>query len=70
MKTNMGKTDRLLRGLLGLAAVGLFFTAWIPAPFHWISLAAGVLLLFTASVGVCPGYVPFGWNTCSTKKAP
>jgi len=62
MKCNVGKADRIVRILLGLAiiAVGVFFNSW------WGAI--GVIPLFTAAIGWCPLYLPLGMSTCSTRK--
>jgi hypothetical protein len=61
MKCNVGKSDRIIRVLLGLVliAVGLYFNSW------WGAI--GVIPLFTAAIGWCPLYLPFGLTSCSTK---
>ena len=61
MKCNVGKTDRIIRLLLGLIiiAAGIYFSSW------WGAI--GAILLFTAAVGWCPLYLPFGLSTCATK---
>lgn len=59
MTCNMGSTDRILRGIAGVAiiAAGLYFTSW------WGLI--GLIPLGTAFVGWCPAYVPFGISTRS-----
>lgn len=61
MKRNVGKIDRIIRVLLGLIiiAVGIYFNSW------WGAI--GIIPLFTAAIGWCPLYVPFGLSSCSTK---
>ena len=61
MKCNVGKTDRIIRVLVGLVliALGVYFNNW------WGAI--GVIPLFTAAVGWCPLYVPFGLSSCSAK---
>ena len=61
MKCNVGKTDRIIRVLVGLVliALGVYFNSW------WGAI--GVIPLFTAAVGWCPLYVPFGLSSCSAK---
>jgi len=64
MKLNMGGTDRALRVVAGLVLIGLTLTNTI-GPWGWI----GVLLLATGLIGVCPAYLPFGFNTCAMKSS-
>lgn len=61
MKSNVGKTDRIIRLLLGLLiiAAGIYFGTWLGA--------IGVILLITAAIGWCPLYAPFGFSTCPTE---
>jgi hypothetical protein len=57
----MGKSDRMLRGVLGVVilGVGLAMGSW------WGLI--GLIPLATAFTGFCPAYVPFGWNTGKTE---
>ena len=58
MKCNTGKTDRVLRVILGLViiAIGWFYQSW------WGVI--GIIPVFTATIGWCPVYLPFGLSTC------
>ena len=58
MKHNMGKTDRILRGIVGIGviSVGVYFQSW------WGAL--GIVLLATTVLAWCPIYLPFGISTC------
>lgn len=57
MTCNMGKGDRIIRGILGVVILGggLFFQSW------WGLV--GLVFLITAIVARCPAYVPFKINT-------
>ena len=57
MKCNMGNSDWMFRGIVGIAVLGagLFFQSW------WGLL--GLVFLATATFSWCPAYVPFGINT-------
>ncbi len=59
MKCNMGSTDRVLRGIVGVAiiAAGFYFSSW------WGLI--GLVPLFTSAVAWCPAYVPFNISTAS-----
>ena len=62
MKSNVGGIDRTLRIVVGLALV-----AWavMGGPiWAWI----GVLPIATGALGWSPASLPFGLNTCSTRK--
>ena len=57
MTCNMGRGDRILRGVAGIAILvaGLYFGSW------WGLI--GLLPLGTSLVGWCPAYVPFNIST-------
>ena len=57
MTCNVGKTDRIIRVILGVViiAAGVYYQSW------WGAI--GVIPLFTAAIGWCPVYLPFGIST-------
>ncbi|RTZ97843.1 MAG: DUF2892 domain-containing protein [Deltaproteobacteria bacterium] len=61
MKANVGGADRVIRGIAGLVLIGagLYFKSW------WGII--GAVPLFTAIVGWCPAYLPFGVSSCRVK---
>jgi hypothetical protein len=61
MKKNMGKSDRWIRVILGLAiiAAGVYFKSW------WGLI--GIIPLGTSLISTCPLYLPFGISTRRTK---
>jgi uncharacterized membrane protein len=68
---NEGPADRFIRVVvgIGLIAVGLFLLGGIEASVLGIVVAAfGGWLFITGATGVCPGYVPFGFNTLPKKE--
>ena len=58
LKHNMGKTDRLIRVVLGVLLIGNVFFA-LQHPVGWV----GVILLVTGIFGICPLYSLLGINT-------
>lgn len=54
MKCNVGKTDRMLRIVAGLAIMGagVYFQSWLGA--------IGIVPLLTGIFRFCPAYLPFG----------
>jgi uncharacterized membrane protein HdeD (DUF308 family) len=60
LKHNVGKTDRLIRVVLGILLIGNVFFA-LQHPIGWI----GVVLLITGIAGICPLYSLLGVNTKS-----
>lgn len=61
MKCNVGKTDKIIRWIIGLIIIliGVYFRSW------WGLL--GLIPIVTALIGLCPLYLPFGINTCKIK---
>jgi len=62
MKRNIGKTDRIVRIILGtgMIAGGVYFQSW------WGAIGAAPIL--TAVIGWCPAYLPFGISSCKTER--
>jgi len=62
MKCNVGKTDKIIRIIIGLIiiVIGFYFKSW------WG--AVGVIPIFTAAIGWCPAYLPFGISSCKKKE--
>jgi hypothetical protein len=58
MKCNVGKIDRALRIVLGLAIIlaGIYFKSW------WG--AVGLIPILTGIIRWCPVYALFGLSTC------
>lgn len=61
---NLAGWDRALRIVLGVVLLSLVFVG-PQTPFGW----AGLILIATGTVGVCPLYLPFGIKTCKTDPA-
>lgn len=59
MTTNEGKTDRIIRIVVGLALIALVFVG-PKTPWGWL----GLIPLVTGLTGFCGLYKIFGINTC------
>ena len=64
MKPNVGRVDKTIRIVGGLALLSLLFI--LEGNARWWGLV-GLLPLLTAITGYCPGYMPFGISTCKTR---
>lgn len=68
MTANVGTIDRIIRLLIGLAAIALVFVGPLAGPgWGWerIALAAvGAIMLATSAIKFCPAYRLFGLRTC------
>lgn len=68
MTVNEGKTDRMLRAVLGAALLALALLSNValftnPTIF-WGAVIVGAVLVLTAATGFCPAYRLFGLRTC------
>jgi hypothetical protein len=62
MKQNMGRTDRIIRVLVGIVAllVAIFVTSGVVDIILYVIAA---IMIITSLVGICPLYIPFGIST-------
>ncbi len=68
MKTNEGTIDRIIRAVVGVAALLGAFAMGSGSVAFVLLLVVGAILLVTAAVGFCPLYRVFGINTCPVAK--
>jgi len=66
MAANVGGIDRILRIVVGIAVLALFFMLEGNAR-YWALL--GFVPLLTGLFRFCPAYSLFGLNTCPMKRA-
>ncbi|MCU0421174.1 MAG: DUF2892 domain-containing protein [Bacteroidia bacterium] len=67
MKKNMGTTDRLIRFMLALLFISLFFADIITGTLGIILMAISLIFVGTSFIGFCPLYAPFKLNTIKRK---
>lgn len=67
MKANVGKADRVIRVILGLALLSILVL--VDGPARWTGLV-GLVPLLTGLFGYCPLYALFGFDTCPLSKKP
>ncbi|MDA8110353.1 MAG: DUF2892 domain-containing protein [Betaproteobacteria bacterium] len=65
MKANVGRTDKVLRIVLGIVLLSLVF--FLDGPARWWGLV-GLVPLLTGLFGYCPLYAVFGLSTCPMEK--
>ena len=68
MKKNMGMADRLIRTLIAVVIVILYFTGKISGVLAIILGIFAIVFLLTSTIACCPLYLPLKCSTCKTKE--
>ncbi|MCH6199875.1 DUF2892 domain-containing protein [Aquiflexum sp. LQ15W] len=68
MKKNMGTTDRIIRTIIALIAVYLYFGGIVTGTLGIVLVVVAAVFLLTSLVSFCPLYTLFGLRTCPAKK--
>ena len=68
MKKNMGTADRIIRILIAVVVIALYFTNVINGTLAIILLALSGIFILTSFVSFCPLYLPFGISTKGKKQ--
>lgn len=63
MKKNMGLIDKVIRILVAVVVIVLYFTHIISGILAIILLVLAGVFILTSLIGVCPLYLPFGLST-------
>ncbi|MBI5008471.1 MAG: DUF2892 domain-containing protein [Bacteroidia bacterium] len=63
MKKNMGTIDRVIRILVAVVVVVLWFTNVISGTLAIILLALSAIFIVTSFLSFCPLYLPLGLST-------
>jgi hypothetical protein len=63
MKKNMGTIDKVIRILVAVVVVILYFTHVISGTLAIILLALSAIFIVTSFLSFCPLYLPFGLST-------
>jgi len=65
---NMGTLDKAIRLLIAVALVVLYFTDVVTGTLGIVLIVIAIVFALTSFISFCPLYLPFGINTCKTKK--
>lgn len=65
----MGTTDRIVRTIIALVAIYLYFTGAVSATLGLVLLAVAAIFLLTSLVSFCPLYTLVGIKTCPAKES-
>lgn len=68
MKKNMGTIDKVVRILIALVIIGLYFANVISGTLAILLLVLSGIFILTSFISFCPLYFPFGIST-NKKKA-
>lgn len=63
MKKNESNTDRIIRAIIGIVLLALYFTNTITGTWGIVGLVVGIIALVTAATGFCGLYKLFGIST-------
>lgn len=63
MQKNMGTIDRIVRTIIAIAIIVLYFTGHITGTAAIILGILAIVFLFTSAISFCPLYVPLKINT-------
>ncbi len=64
MKKNMGGVDKVIRMIVALLFVVLYFTGVVEGTVGIILLVLAAVFALTSLISFCPLYLPFGISTC------
>ncbi len=67
MKNNMGTIDRIVRIVVVVGLVALYFTDTVTGLWGTVALVAAGIFTLTSLVGFCPIYAVFGVKTCKVQ---
>lgn len=68
MRKNMGNVDRIVRIIIAVVLVALYFTNIVTGILGIVLLVVAGVFLLTSLVKTCPLYLPFGLSTCPKKQ--
>lgn len=68
MKPNLGNTDRVVRTIMALAIVVLYFTGVLPGIVGIILLLFAIIFVVTSFISFCPVYTLLGISTNKKKE--
>ena len=67
MKKNMGHIDRVIRIIIAIIMVTLYYMGIISGTLAIVLLVLSTIFVLTSFISFCPIYAIFGIKTCSTK---
>lgn len=68
MKKNMGSYDKLIRLIVAIVLIVLYYKGILQGSTGIIALVVALILTVTSLVSFCPLYALFGIKTCKTEE--
>ena len=68
MKKNIGTIDKVIRILIALVVIGLYFGHVISGTLAIVLLILSAIFILTSLIGFCPLYFPFKLSTRTKKE--
>jgi len=68
MKKNMGSYDKLIRLVVAIVLIVLYYKEVLTGTLGIIALVLALVLTVTSLIGFCPLYTLFGINTCKKEE--
>ena len=63
MKKNIGTVDKVIRILIAVVVVTLYFTNVISGTLAIVLLVLSAVLVVTSLISICPLYLPFSFSS-------
>jgi len=67
MKKNMSGTDHIIRIVVALLVIALYYFKVVEGTLAYVLLGLSAIFLLTSFISFYPLYAIFGLNTCKTK---
>jgi predicted membrane metal-binding protein len=68
MKKNMGSADRVIRLIVAVALIALYYFGVVSGTIGIVALVVAAIFVLTPIVSFCPLYAIFGIRTCPASK--
>lgn len=65
IEKNVGTADRIIRFVVAAIFAALHFTGMVSGTFGIVLMVLAVVFALTATITICPLYLPFGLSTRS-----
>lgn len=70
MSQNVGRTEQVIRIILGVLLIGAGFLHFVTGTLAIVAYVVGAVALLTGLIRFCPAWSLFGINTCALRREP